>query len=147
MELRGYKMETDLGFEELYAKFTHHFSSKGWTIGRWTDYEIIARDGKAVNWAWAILVLFNLLAIFPLFLYWLIAERHEIRITRGQGSTYYVAIKGSKAKEEFNNFAFSIRAITHPTYKDSKTTAGEGLMYLTLVLTVMMYIVLFLALL
>lgn len=145
--MRGYRLETELETNEFFAKFSHHFSGKGWQTWRWTDYEIGAKDGKDFNWAWLLTLLINLLAVFSLFLYWLLNERLEIRITKGEGSTYYVSIKGSKAKEEFINFADSIKAITTPTYRESKTTTGEAIMYISLVLFVIIDIIVILALL
>ena len=144
MELRGYKMETSLSTNEVFAKFTHYFSSKGWNIGRWIDAEIIAKDGRDINWWWLILIFIAPLTLLPFLLYCIIQERKEIRMTRGEGSIYYVEIKG-KAKDEFLNFADSIKAIATPTYKGSKTTAGEIIMYLALILVVIVNIIVVLA--
>jgi len=147
MELRGYKMETDLSFNELYAHFSAYFGNRGWEVWRWVDAEIGAKDGKDISWLWilAMFLLTPILAIFGTILYWLGQERREIRITKGEANTYYISIKGSEAIKEFKRFANSINAMIMPTHSSSKTTTGEIFVYLTIIFAVICTIILILA--
>jgi len=147
MELRGYKMKTDLNFNNLYANFMHYFIGKGWDVWRWVDVEMGAKDGKDISWLWiiAMFLLSPVLAIFGTILYWLGQEKREIKISKADENTYFVTIKGSLAIKEFKKFANSIDATLMETQSSSKTTTGEVFVYLTVIIAVIWTLIVILA--